>query len=280
MSIKKKRVRIVLAVLLCSLAAAFSGCSGKREEQARQPEEKTVATEKEYTVEEYIEDTEAKEEAVREEPEEQPSHIVVIDPGHQRHANTEPEPVGPGAQETKSKVTGGAVGCVTGLNEYELNLIVSMKLKDKLEDRGYQVIMTRTENDVDISNAQRAAVANEAGADAFIRIHANDIEDSSHSGAMTICQTEDNPYNGELYKESRRLSDCILSELTAAAGCEKDYVWETDTMSGINWCTVPVTIVEMGYLSNPEEDARMATDSYQEKLAEGIANGVDAFFAG
>src|SRR5699024_801584 len=125
----------------------------------------------------------------------------------------------------------------------------------------------------------RAAIANEADADAFIRVHANDIEDSSHSGAMTICQTPDNPYNGELYEESRRLSDCVLTELVSATGCREEYVWETDSMSGINWCEVPVTMVEVGYMSNPEEDARMTTDSYQEKIAEGIANGVEAFLA-
>ena len=204
---------------------------------------------------------------------------VAIDAGHQSRGNSEKEPIGPGASTMKAKVAGGTTGIATGKPEYQLTLEISLKLKQELESRGYTVIMIRETNDVNISNAERAEIANSSGATAFLRIHADGSDNSTVSGATTLCPTAANPYCSSIYAASRSLSEAVLDGLCEATGCKKRYVSEVDNMSGINWCKIPVSIVEVGFMTNADEDLLLSTEEYQWKVAKGIADGLDKYYS-
>lgn len=211
-------------------------------------------------------------------PSENNSYVICIDPGHQSIENEEKEPMAPNATEMKEKVTQGTKGTFSGVPEYEVNLEVSLILKEELEARGYTVIMTRETNDVNISNSERAMIANDANVDAFVRIHCNGADDSNASGILTICPTAENPYCKDVYEKSRMLSEQILESMVSKTHAKKRNVMETDSMSGINWSTVPVTIIEMGFMTNKKEDKKLANPRYQKRLALGIADGIDNYF--
>lgn len=206
------------------------------------------------------------------------SHVVVIDPGHQGQGDSTTEPNGPGSSTMKARVAGGTHGTTTGVYEYQLTLAISQQLQAELEKRGYTVYLTRTSHDVNISNMERAQYASSVGADIAVRIHANGSDNASVSGALALAPSSSNPYIAHLSDSSWNLSKCILDAYCAATGMRNQGVSTSDTMTGINWSTVPVTILEMGYMTNPTDDVNMEDPAYQARMVQGIADGIDAYF--
>ena len=168
-------------------------------------------------------------------------HIIGIDPGHQSESvdMSALEPNGPGSSEMKAKCTSGTQGTYSGVPEYQLNLEVSLQLKDELEQRGYQVVMTRTDNETAISNMERAQYAAAQGAEIYV----------------------------------------LIDSYCAATGFQNLGIQYTDTMTGINWSTVPVTILEMGFMTSQNDDLKMNDVEFQKTMVQGIANGIDSYFA-
>lgn len=204
--------------------------------------------------------------------------VVVIDPGHQLRGDSTKEPNGPGSTVMKARVTSGTTGIATKVPEYVMNLDIGLKLKTELENRGYTVYMTRSVHEVNISNKERAEYATTVGADIAVRIHGNGSTNSAVHGAEAYVPSAKNPYVGHLAKASNSLGKCIVDAYCAASGFKNRGVFTSDTMTGMNWSGVPVTILEVGYMSNADEDRRMQDATIQNNMVQGIANGIDAYF--
>lgn len=207
-------------------------------------------------------------------------HIIGIDPGHQSESvdMSALEPNGPGSSEMKAKCSTGTQGSYSGVPEYQLNLEVSLQLRDELEQRGYQVVMTRTDNETAISNMERAQYVAAEGAEIYVRIHANGDDSHTASGALSMSPSQNNPYIPQLFDESNRLSQCIIDSYCAATGFQNLGVQYYDNMTGINWSTVPVTILEMGFMTNQNDDLKLNDAEFQKTMVQGIANGIDSYF--
>lgn len=273
MNIRNIAGRIFTILLLLVCVVAINACGN-----AESSEQTSVTTdaspqpeaENEEEVEEVTEPTPT--------PDPHSQYTVVIDAGHQKKANTGQEKIGPKAKEKKNKVDEGNVGVSTGNKEYELNLSVALKLQKALEEKGYQVCMVRETNKVNISNKERAEIANEQG-DIFIRLHCNTSSDSERQGVLVLCPTADNPYPvGKKFTECETLAYGILTRVCDKTGAENRGVVKTDYMTGMNYSKIPVIMLEMGYLSNTEEDEKLGTGAYQNKIVKGIAKGVDDYF--
>lgn len=203
--------------------------------------------------------------------------LVMLDPGHQRYGNNAPESVGPDTRETKPMVSSGTVGVRTKKPEYVLNLEVSLLIKDELVRRGIEVAMTRESHEVDISNKQRADMANEAGAALAVRIHADGDSSPKTKGFSVLYPSASLAAVKPIAAESHEAAGFILNHLKAATDTTGRGLSARSDLSGFNWSKVPVVLVELGFMTNPEEDELMSEAEYQKKLARGIADGIEQF---
>ena len=200
--------------------------------------------------------------------------VVVLDPGHDLHANLDTEPIGPGSSTRKIKDGGGTHGVVSGLREADLNLAVALRLRALLQRAGIDVVMTRTRTaGTSIGNIARARIANRARARLFLRIHADGSTDPSSRGTHTLYPAYRRGWTDDVYSQSKRAAQIVQRTLRSSLGFPDRGLQERSDFTGFNWSNVPVILVEMGFMTNPTEDRLLATAAYQQRAAVGLCRG-------
>lgn len=181
---------------------------------------------------------------------------------------------------------GGAVSA-DGIKESYLNLQIAQKLKIKLEEQNIKVIMTREdENNIAPASEQqnkirqiktsdlnnRVKIANDSGAQILVSIHMNKFEDSKYRGWQTFYSKDS--------EQGKKLAESIQASIGEIVQIEnKRTALKIEGIKIIDKSKIPAVIVECGFLSNTEECKKLQDESYQEKIAEGIKNGIEKYFS-
>lgn len=207
-----------------------------------------------------------------------PQPLIVIDAGHQAQGDSAEEPLYPGSDQFKAKVSSGTSGVVTKIPEHEINLRVALELEERLQHAGFRVIMVRRQAFVNISNRERAELANRANADLFLRLHCDYSSNPKVSGVGLFYPAK----KREVVAGTQALSlnaVKVMATTFEAAGFTVHKPQPREDLTGFNWSNVPTVLVEMGYMSNPQEDQLLAEPPYEEKLAQVMSEAIAAIFS-
>lgn len=204
--------------------------------------------------------------------------VVVVDPGHDAHANLATEPIGPGSATRKILDGGGTHGVVTGIREPELTLAVSLRLRELLRRAGVRVVLTRTRTaGKSMGNVRRARIANRARAALFLRVHADGSASPNARGTHTLAPALRAGWTDDVYRRSRRAAALLQAELVRVLGFPDRGIQERSDFTGFNWADVPVVLVELGFMTNAREDRALATDAGRARAALGLCRGTLRF---
>lgn len=176
----------------------------------------------------------------------------------------------------------GAVG-VNGLYEKTVNLDVAVRLKSILEGRGYEVLLTR-DADYYLTLAERVSITNSLAPDLFVSVHANAHSNSSINGSLVLYYDKDYPQAdyppsdamAALTPESKRLAQLVQDSMVKSAGTvDRGLVPSAVYVARMG--SVPSILVETAFLSNAADAANLADSDFRQKLASGIASGIEAY---
>ena len=281
-----KGIRL-LALLLCLCLCA--GCAASPAEDTETPvpppaqEDPGPETEPEAAAEPLPpakpESQAESEDTPQPEPEPQPlpleGRIICLDPGHcvtEEAGKGYREPISPLSDETKPRYLSGTRGA--SLTEEQLNLQVALKLRDALEALGAEVVMTREVSEISLPNTERCRIANESGADVHVHIHADGSESTSANGVSVLIPDGDLLGTPSIVEESARLGQLMVDCVSEATGAKNRGTVPRSDLTGLNFSEIPSVFIEMGFMTNPEEDALLSSGEYQDKIVAGMANSL------
>ena len=163
-----------------------------------------------------------------------------------------------------------------GLHEQIATLEIGKKTRDYLEGRGATVVMTRTGGSY-LTLYERAWMANALDSDVFVSIHCNSSTSKAANGTGTYFYA---PAGNSRYNrtERQRLAECIQNAVLASAG-RSNYGVREDNFAIIRETDMASVLIETAFISNLEEEMLLASDSFRDRMAYGIANGIENYFA-
>lgn len=200
---------------------------------------------------------------------------ICIDAGHQSKGNSKTEPIAPGSKTMKAKVSSGTTGVSTRIPEYKLTLALALKLKKLLVSKGFNVVMTRETNNVDISNIERAEIGNKAGADLSVRIHADGSPDKNMHGVSVLYPAL--AVTEKINTKSKLAAMEVLNGVIDTTAAKSLGIKPRVDLTGFNWTRVPSILIETGFMTNASEDKRLEQQSYQQKIVAGIEIGIEKY---
>lgn len=156
------------------------------------------------------------------------------------------------------------------VEEKDINLYLAKCLQQKLEEMGFSVLLTRSD-DSGLDLEERVNIANEAKADAFVSIHQNFCEDEAPEGIETYYYLSEK-------KENERLAKLVEQYTVLYTKARDRGIREEDNLYVIRESNMPSCLVETGFLSNPKERERLQDEAYLEKIAQGLADAVQLYF--
>ncbi|MGN1008521.1 MAG: N-acetylmuramoyl-L-alanine amidase [Butyricicoccus sp.] len=198
--------------------------------------------------------------------------VICLDPGHGITGASGQEKLSPLSGETKAAYVSGTSGAQ--ITEEALNLQVALRLRDQLESMGATVILTRETNEVTVSNIERAQIANQAGADVCVRIHADGIDDRSVHGVSVLIPSGSLLGTPSIEQPSAALGQLMVDAVAAQTGAKNRGTTARTDLTGFNWSEVPCVLLEMGFLTNAAEEANLIDPAYQDKIAHGVAEAL------